>query len=143
MSIFVFDIYTIGIGPSSSHTVGPMRASRRFALELESRQPLDRTQRLRVILYGSLGLTGQRHGSDRAILMGLEGESPEAVDPERITSRVEEIVACRALRLMGRREIGFDRGRDPVFDRDRRLAYHPSGLHYQALDVIPSRAPPN
>jgi L-serine dehydratase len=135
MSISVFDLYTIGIGPSSSHTVGPMRASRRFARELESRRLLDRVCRVRVTLYGSLGLTGLGHGSDKAVLMGLEGESPEGVDPDRIPARADEINACGSLRLMGRREIGFDREQDLVFDRDRRLAYHPNGLHCVALDA--------
>ncbi len=135
MSISVFDLYTIGIGPSSSHTVGPMRAARRFARELDSGGLLDRVHRVRVTLYGSLALTGLGHGSDRAILMGLEGESPERVDPDRIPQRCDEIQAHGALRLLGRREIGFDSDTDLVLDRDRRLAYHPNGMQCLAVDA--------
>lgn len=135
MSISIFDLYTIGIGPSSSHTVGPMRAANRFARELVSSALLDRVARVQVTLYGSLALTGRGHGSDRAVLMGLEGESPEGVDPDRVPKRCDEIHARGSLRLVGHREIGFDHHRDLIFDGERRLAYHPNGMQCLALDA--------
>ena len=115
MAISVFDLFTIGVGPSSSHTVGPMRAARRFGERLEHDGVLERTARLRADLYGSLGATGRGHGSDRAVLLGLEGETPEGVDPDRIAPRVEEIRRLKRLRLMGRREIAFDPATDLFF----------------------------
>src|SRR5436305_13641819 len=88
MAISIFDLFTIGIGPSSSHTVGPMRAARRFAQSLEQEGGLDATSRVRVELYGSLGITGRGRGTDRDVLMGLEGETPEEIDPDTVGSRV-------------------------------------------------------
>ena len=101
MSISAFDLFTIGIGPSSSHTVGPMRAAREFALRLRDSGQLEAVARLRVELYGSLALTGRGHGTDRAILMGLEGETPEDVDVDSIAARVEAIRDGHRLRLLG------------------------------------------
>src|SRR4051794_540545 len=91
MAVSIFDLFTIGIGPSSSHTVGPMRASRRFVQALEEDEALDRVARVQVELFGSLALTGRGHGTDRAVLIGLEGETPERVDPGRMPVRVAEI----------------------------------------------------
>ncbi len=91
MSISVFDIFKIGIGPSSSHTVGPMRAALRFAEALQDENLLDRVDTLSVDLYGSLGATGKGHGTNKAILLGLEGESPDQIDPDCISGRLEKI----------------------------------------------------
>jgi L-serine dehydratase len=133
MAISVFDLFTIGIGPSSSHTVGPMRAARRFVSSLADDGALDRAARLRVELYGSLAMTGRGHGTDRAILMGLEGESPETVDPAWMPARVEEIRATGRLRLLGGREIPFDEKRDLVFNRKELLPLHSNGMRFTAF----------
>ena len=98
----LFDLFKIGIGPSSSHTVGPMRAARRFAVELEAAGLLQATARVMVELYGSLALTGHGHGTDRAILLGLSGEQPDKVDPAAIDGIVEKIRDEHALRLLGK-----------------------------------------
>ncbi len=134
VAISVFDLFTIGVGPSSSHTVGPMRAARRFVERLEHESVLERTAAVRADLYGSLGATGRGHGSDRAVLLGLEGEAPEGVDPDRIGSRVEEIRQSRRLRLGGRHEISFTPGFDLIFHRDESLPLHPNGMRFTALD---------
>ena len=102
MAISVFDLFSIGIGPSSSHTVGPMRAARTFALGLEADGLLDQVGRVRVELFGSLGATGRGHGSDRAVVLGLEGETPEDVDTETVLSRVAEVRRTEKVRLLGR-----------------------------------------
>ena len=100
MAISIFDLFTIGIGPSSSHTVGPMRAARRFAQRLEREALLSQLARLRIELFGSLAMTGKGHGTDRAVILGLEGETPEEVDPAWMPRRVAEIRAEGRLRLL-------------------------------------------
>src|SRR6516165_12335671 len=104
MTLSVFDIFKIGIGPSSSHTMGPMRAAREFALELKRTGVLGATQEIAVRLYGSLALTGLGHGTDRAILAGLEGAEPQSVDPDHIEATVRRIRANGRLRLLGEHE---------------------------------------
>ncbi len=133
MAVSIFDIFTIGVGPSSSHTVGPMRAARRFACRLESEGMLDRTARVLVQLFGSLGATGKGHGSDRAVLMGLEGETPEEVDPGRIGPRVAEIESTRRIRLLGRDAIDFNPREDLLFHRTKRLPLHSNGMQCTAF----------
>ncbi len=130
----IFDVYTIGIGPSSSHTVGPMRAARTFAQRLDDLGLMDRTAAVSVELLGSLGATGRGHGSDRAVLLGLEGETPEGIDPRMIPARVERIRADRALALLGRRAVSFDEERDLRFRPDEVLPPHPNGMRFAALD---------
>ena len=130
----IFDLFTIGIGPSSSHTVGPMRAARRFTETLESEGLLDRTARVRVEAFGSLALTGRGHGTDRAVLMGLEGESPEEIDPDSVGPRVESIRAGKRIALLGRREIPFREGDDLVFNRRDLLPLHSNGMRFTAWD---------
>ena len=112
MTVSVFDLFSIGIGPSSSHTVGPMRAAGRFVSSLATDGVLDRTTRVRAELFGSLGATGHGHGSDNAVLWGLEGEDPETVDTATAPCRAAEIVQTRRLRLGGPREIDFDPDED-------------------------------
>ena len=135
MAISIFDLFTIGIGPSSSHTVGPMRAARRFAQRLEREALLSQLARLRVELFGSLAMTGKGHGTDRAVLLGLEGETPEAVDPAWMPRRVAEIRAEGKLRLLGLREVAFDEKEDLVWNRKELLPLHSNGMQFTALDA--------
>ena len=134
MAISVFDLFTIGIGPSSSHTVGPMRAARRFVLALQDTGNLERVTRIRVHLYGSLAATGRGHGSHRALMLGLEGDTPERTDLDRLPERIAAITQTHRLSLLGRREIRFDPGEDLVFEKGGSLPGHPNGLRFVALD---------
>ncbi|MCI4063899.1 L-serine ammonia-lyase [Micromonospora sp. R77] len=133
--ISVFDLFSVGIGPSSSHTVGPMRAARTFVTGLKADGLLADTARVQAELFGSLGATGHGHGSDRAVLLGLEGEAPETVDTDRVGSRVAEIRAGRRLRLLGVQEVDFDPDHDLVLHRRRSLPYHPNGMTFAAYDA--------
>jgi L-serine dehydratase len=135
MAISLFDLFTIGIGPSSSHTVGPMRAARRFASRLERAGNLAATARLEIELFGSLAMTGKGHGTDRALLLGLEGETPEEVDPERMPRRAAEIRAAGRLALLGRHEIAFAEERDLLFNRKQLLPLHSNGMRFTAWDA--------
>ena len=135
MAVSVFDLFKIGIGPSSSHTVGPMRAARMFVLRLAHDGQLDRVTRVRAELYGSLGATGRGHGSDKAVLLGLQGEEPDKVDVDSIELRLAEIRRERRLLLAGQRPIGFDeRGGDLAF-YTRPLPFHANGLRFIAFDA--------
>ncbi|MGW4152566.1 L-serine ammonia-lyase [Micromonospora chersina] len=133
--ISVFDLFSVGIGPSSSHTVGPMRAARTFVAGLKADGQLADVTRVQAELFGSLGATGHGHGSDRAVLLGLEGESPETVDTDSVGPRVERIRAERRLSLLGSQEIDFDPDRDLVLHRRRSLPYHPNGMTFAAFDA--------
>ena len=135
MAISVFDLFTIGIGSSSSHTVGPMRAARRFVQALTAEELLDAVARVRVELFGSLAMTGKGHGTDRAVLLGLEGETPEEVDPARIPKRVAEIRASGRLALLGRHEVPFAEKTDLVFNRKDLLPVHSNGMRFTATDA--------
>jgi L-serine dehydratase len=135
VAISIFDLFTIGIGPSSSHTVGPMRAARRFALALERHQKLDATARVVVELFGSLGATGMGHGTDRAVLLGLEGEVPEAIDPDQIASRVDRIRVEEVVHLLGRRAIALRPSEHLIFHSLRSLPKHPNGMRFAASDA--------
>jgi len=135
MSISVFELFTIGIGPSSSHTVGPMRAARRFAERLATDGMLDHTARVEVELFGSLAATGRGHGTDRAILMGLEGETPEGIDPDCVGPRVEAIRKHHEISLLGRHPIPFDEASDLVFNRRDLLPLHSNGMRFVARDA--------
>jgi L-serine dehydratase len=106
MTLSVFDIFKVGLGPSSSHTMGPMRAAREFASGLKRDGLLAATQEIAVRLYGSLAFTGVGHGTDRAILAGLEGAEPETVDPDSIEPTVQRIRTSARIRLAGEHEIG-------------------------------------
>ena len=135
MSISVFDLFKIGIGPSSSHTVGPMRAAAMFVAELADVIDAGRLARVQVELYGSLGATGKGHGSDKAVMLGLAGEAPEAVDTATIPARLEQIRATGRLPLAGGHELAFDVEHDLVFHRHEALPYHPNGLIFSAFDA--------
>ncbi|MFM6848834.1 MAG: L-serine ammonia-lyase [Terrabacter sp.] len=134
MSLSALDLFSVGIGPSSSHTVGPMRAARRFAAGLAGSGLLDRTARVQVQLYGSLGATGHGHGSDRAVLLGLEGEDPETVDTAHAVARVEAVRADRKIALDGTARVAFDPDVDLVLHRRRTLPGHPNGMTFEAFD---------
>jgi len=134
MAVSVFDLFKIGIGPSSSHTVGPMRAARLFALRLDGDGLLDRVTVVDVQLHGSLGATGKGHGSDKAVLLGLEGEEPATVDVETIAARLQHIRDHRSLRLLGRRPVAFDE-REHLHFLTKPLPFHANGLHFAALDA--------
>ncbi len=134
MKTSVFDLFKVGIGPSSSHTVGPMRAARQFAVDLHGTGLLQQTARLQSELYGSLALTGIGHGTDRAILLGLSGQTPEEVEPAEVESLMESIRSSNSLRLLADREIEFSEGRDLIFHRDLILPGHPNGMRFSAFD---------
>ena len=134
MAISVFDLFSIGIGPSSSHTVGPMRAARRFALDLHATGRLARTAAIRTELYGSLGATGKGHGSDKAIMLGLEGETPESVDTDGTAARLERIRRHGTLNVLGEHPVRFEESRHLVMHRRRRLPHHSNGMRFTALD---------
>ncbi len=127
----MFDLFSIGIGPSSSHTVGPMRAARMFAIGLDE-ATLARVDRVTAELFGSLGATGHGHGSYNAVLWGLEGESPETVDTRLGPLRAAEVCESGRLLLAGRRQIAFDPDADLMLYRRRSLPYHPNGMVFTA-----------
>jgi L-serine dehydratase len=133
MAISVFDMFKIGIGPSSSHTVGPMRAARAFACGLADDGLLPRVTRVRAELFGSLGATGRGHGSDRAVILGLEGEDPETVDTAVIDERVAAVRDRETIFLLGEHAAGFAAG-DLVLHRRQSLPYHPNGMRFSAYD---------
>jgi L-serine dehydratase len=133
MAVSVFDLFKIGIGPSSSHTVGPMRAARLFVARLAHDGVLPRVARVRAELYGSLGATGKGHGSDKAVLLGLEGEEPDKVDVDAIEARLAAIRAQRRLNLGGVQSIAFDPRSDLAFLL-RALPFHANGLRFVAFD---------
>jgi len=135
MSLSVFDIFKIGIGPSSSHTMGPMNAARTFAQLLETRGLLGRTAQVSAQLYGSLALTGRGHCTDRAILLGLEGFSPDSIDPKLIEPSLRRIRTEGRIRLLGRHEIGFDEPLNLLFHIDQVLPGHSNGMRFSAHDA--------
>ncbi|MGW1271758.1 L-serine ammonia-lyase [Streptomyces sp. NPDC002491] len=135
MAISVFDLFSIGIGPSSSHTVGPMRAARMFARRLHNESLLDSAASVRCELYGSLGATGHGHGTPKAVLLGLEGSSPRTVDVETADERVEQIRSSGRLRLLGTHEIPFSFDDDLVLHRRKALPYHANGMTIWAHDA--------
>jgi L-serine dehydratase len=134
MAVSVFDLFKIGIGPSSSHTVGPMRAARLFGLRLRSEGLLERTARVQVVMYGSLGATGKGHGSDKAVLLGLAGHEPDSVDVEAIPGLLDDIRAGD-LKLLGQHAVVFDEAKDLIFKRRESLSFHANGMRCLAFDA--------
>ena len=132
MAISVVDLFKVGIGPSSSHTVGPMKAARIFVEGLRGDGLMPQVRTVRVCLYGSLGLTGKGHGSDKAVLLGLEGERPGTVDVDAIPARLEAIARRGTVRLLGGHEIGFTVAEHLEFNRRTQLSYHPNGMRFTA-----------
>lgn len=135
MAISVFDLFSIGIGPSSSHTVGPMRAARMFARRLRNEELLDSVTSVHAELYGSLGATGHGHGTPKAVLLGLEGDSPRTVDVETADARVETIRSSGRISLLGEHEIAFAYDDDMVLHRRKALPYHANGMTLWAYDA--------
>jgi len=133
MPLSTFDLFKIGIGPSSSHTVGPMRAAALFANALKDGGQLDAVRRIRCELYGSLGATGKGHGSDKAVILGLEGEQPDLIDPAAIAPRLEQIRAEQSLRLAGSHAVAFQEREDLLFKR-KALPFHANGMMLAAFD---------
>jgi L-serine dehydratase len=134
MDLSVFDIFKIGIGPSSSHTVGPMRAANFLLTKLRRHWLFERAARIRCELYGSLASTGRGHRTDRAVVWGLQGEEPETIDPDRQNELYDGVVSSGGLVLGGERTIDFVPDRDIVFRPDELLPYHPNGMLFTVLD---------
>lgn len=134
MAISVFDMFSIGIGPSSSHTVGPMRAAHRFIEFLTEKDLLNSISRVKAELYGSLGATGKGHGSDKAVMIGLEGHLPEEVDPDIIPARLETIRSEKKIKLNGTTELKFNEEKDLVMHRRKSLPRHSNGMIFLAFD---------
>ncbi len=140
MKTSIFDLYKIGVGPSSSHTMGPMRAARRFAAELAEARLLPQTARVQCDLYGSLALTGIGHGTDRAILLGLSGEEAATLDPDTIDSKLAQIRSSQSIALLGERLIRFREEDDLLFHRQAlyppgAVTQHPNGMRFTAFDA--------
>ncbi len=135
MAISVFNLFSIGIGPSSSHTVGPMRAARQFMMNAAKANLLATASHIKVDLYGSLALTGKGHATDLAILLGLEGETPEGVDPNAVKERVQQIRSTKILRLLGKHNVPFHENEDLIFHSDKQLPYHPNGMRFTIFDA--------
>ena len=136
MAVSSFDLFKIGIGPSSSHTVGPMRAAARFVERwLVENGDLQRTARMRAEVFGSLALTGRGHGTDKAVLMGLEGHMPNQIDPDIIPSALERIRASKRISLHGEHEIGFDEKHDLIMNKRQKLPFHTNGMRFTAYDA--------
>jgi L-serine dehydratase len=133
MAVSTFDLYKIGIGPSSSHTVGPMRAAARFVeRHLVEAGRLHEVARVRAEVFGSLALTGRGHGTDKAVMMGLEGHWPDRIDPDLIPAALERIRGGKRLRLHGVREIAFDEKSDLVMNKRQKLPFHTNGMRFNA-----------
>ena len=135
MSISIFDLFKIGIGPSSSHTVGPMKAAATFARRLNEAGLLPTTARVEARLYGSLGATGKGHGTDMAVLLGLEGAQPDTIDPDGIATRLRELRERGSLLIDGAHAVAFNERTDLVFLRRESLPFHPNGVRFTAFSV--------
>ena len=135
MAVSVFDLFKIGIGPSSSHTVGPMRAARMFVGRLVNDGLLERTARVKADLYGSLGATGKGHGSDKAVLLGLAGHEPDTVDVEQVPTELEAMRASKTVNLSGAQCIAFDEATDLIMHRRETLPFHANGMRFTAFDA--------
>ncbi|WP_392542883.1 L-serine ammonia-lyase [Oryzobacter telluris] len=134
MAISAFDLFSVGIGPSSSHTVGPMRAAHTFADGLRAEGVLERVGRVKAELFGSLGATGHGHGSVKAVVLGLEGENPETTDPRGADPRLEEVRTSGVLRLAGTHEIACAVDTDVVLHRRASLPFHANGMRFTAWE---------
>lgn len=134
MALSLFQIFSIGIGPSSSHTVGPMRAANQFISDIKANGRLEEVANIRIELFGSLAMTGEGHGTDIATLLGLEGELPENVDPPSVQHRIAFILSNRTINLLGERTISFHKETDLLFHKGRRLPYHSNAMRFKAFD---------
>ena len=134
MAISVFDLFKIGIGPSSSHTVGPMRAANQFLARLEKEAVFDQVVKVQTELFGSLGATGKGHGSDTAVLLGLEGYEPESVDPLAVNDILLRIRKDNQLHLNSKRLIDFLESEDLIMHKRKALPFHPNGMRIYAFN---------
>ena len=139
MAISLFDLLKVGIGPSSSHTVGPMKAALLFVKGLQDSRLISKIARIESQLFGSLGATGKGHGTGSAVIMGLEGHAPELINPDIVDTRVEEVTRTHRIRLMGKHDVYFQVDRDLVFHRKESLPYHPNGMSFTAWDADGNR----
>lgn len=130
MTISVFNLFSIGIGPSSSHTVGPMKAAKNFITKLQETRKLQQISHITIELFGSLAFTGKGHGTDYAILSGLEGNVPQDVNPEQIYPRAQEIIEQKQIRLNSTHTIAFDYHSDFIFNFKEILPFHTNGMRY-------------
>ncbi|MBU6266780.1 MAG: L-serine ammonia-lyase [Sphingomonadales bacterium] len=133
MTVSLFDLFKIGVGPSSSHTVGPMVIGRRFAERLDERGLLARTARVAIELYGSLALTGKGHATDTAVILGLAGEMPATVDVDGVAGMIAAVSEAKRLPLLGRHAVSFDPGADIVFHQRKRQPYHSNAMSASAF----------
>ncbi|HYD62422.1 MAG TPA: L-serine ammonia-lyase [Noviherbaspirillum sp.] len=135
MAISVFELFKIGIGPSSSHTVGPMRAALQFATGLKESGRLAQVSVLKSELYGSLGATGKGHGSDKAVILGLLGEAPDLVDTNTIDERLAQVRSSKRIALLGEMEIPFIESEHLLLYKRQSLPHHPNGMRFTAYDA--------
>lgn len=133
MKTSIFEIFKVGIGPSSSHTVGPMRAAGDFVSNLKANGLLERVHRVQIELYGSLALTGLGHGTDRAVLLGLSGEIPDQVAPESVEPLLASIRSSETLPLLKIKSIPFHEAQDLLFHKNQTLAQHSNGVRFSAF----------
>jgi L-serine dehydratase len=134
MAVSIFELFKIGIGPSSSHTVGPMRAAFTFVSRLEGSDLLSRVERVQVTLFGSLAYTGRGHGTDKAVMLGLSGEMPDLIDPDHIEGILENIQNKEAIDLSGKHKIHFVEKSDLLFNKKKQLPHHTNGMRFAAYD---------
>lgn len=135
MALSIFDLFKIGIGPSSSHTVGPMVAANRFLNDLQKRELLDQVNSVKVGLYGSLAMTGHGHATDVAVMLGLMGEKPDLVDSDKVSEYIEEIQQSGIIKLAGHKLISFSKENNILFHFGQSLPKHPNGMRFQAFDA--------
>lgn len=135
MTVGVLDLFRIGIGPSSSHTVGPMRAARRFVTELDAAGRLTAATGVRIVLYGSLGATGVGHGTIPAVVLGLAGFEPDRTDPDAVAPFLQQVTATQTLVLLGTHAVSFDLANDLVLEPDEALPAHPNGVTFTTVDA--------
>lgn len=135
MSISVFDLFSVGIGPSSSHTVGPMKAAREFVMSLERQNILRDVARVTIELFGSLAFTGKGHGTDNAILLGLEGHAPDTINPDIIHPRAKEIIEKETISLFSKQSVPFQIATDFIFNFKDLLPTHTNGMRFTAFAV--------
>ena len=134
MAISIFDLFKVGIGPSSSHTVGPMVAAKKFAESLKTENIITEVSQVSVELFGSLGATGKAHGAPKAIILGLEGEEPHSIDVSKILTRIEKIKQDNQLNILGRHLINYNHDRDLKLFRRKALPFHPNGMVFTAFN---------